>query len=166
MRKRNFAITLSIVVIAIAGCGGGRVESAVLTGQRTDLKALVGYNADGVSVGAVATWDRSSGVDSTERPNAFGLYIGAETTWELTATDTPSSAPYPIDMLDGLTAVPYGRVEFLDNRANDNFGNLETVGVAGTRFELGESGDVSILVEYSTDGPNGPDTFIGPFFLF
>jgi hypothetical protein len=161
------AIALIIVLIVMAGgCNGGKIESAVLTGQRADLKVLGGYNVNGISFGGVATWDQSSIIDSVERTSAVGFYIGAETTWQISAIDTPERAPVPFQWFDGLTMVPYGRVEFLDDISNDNFGNLENVWIAGSRFLLDESGKVSIAAEYSTGGPNGDDVFLGPLFLF
>lgn len=159
IRKLLLLILLSAMFVCV-GCDGGKMSTWVLTGQDTDLKTLVGYNA-GVEFGGMATWTPTDDIEWGPEPTGVGFYIGADTTWIVSATDTPDPAPFPIDLLDGLQTVPYGRVEFLDDIENDNFGNLEPQWVGGTRFLLNEDGDISIVVEYSDGDQASGDIYIG-----
>ena len=151
---KSVRITLLLVLLLVAGCGSGQVSTWALTAQDTDAKVLVGYN-DGWEAGVVATWHPTDDIPWGPEPTGIGGYVGADTTWLLTAEDTHESAIPPFSWLDGLRAVPYGRLEWLDLVENDNFGNLELKAVAGTRFLLDEKGRASIAVEYNEDDKQG-----------
>ena len=150
-----------VACLLLAGCGESQVSTWVLTGQDTDTKALVGVNMDGVEVGGVATWHPIDDATWGPEPTGAGFYVGADVSWILSAEDTPNASPIPISFLDGLNAVPYGRIEWLDDCDNGNFSNLEPQFIGGMRFLLDEKGRVALVAEHSSGEQAPDDVYIG-----
>jgi hypothetical protein len=142
---------LLLIAILFMCVGCGNMSTWVLTGPDNDYKTLFGYNADSVEFGGLATWTSTGETEWGPEPSEIGFYVGADVSWELSANDTGTRAPFPIEILDGLTAVPYGRVEFVDDEDDDDFESFDVQFVGGTRFLLDETENVAIVVEYNGD---------------
>jgi hypothetical protein len=158
---KKWIVMLTVLLVAATGCSDRAMTAWVMTGSDTDVKALVGTEVQGIEAGAVVTWTQASDIAWGPEPTGLGFYIAGEASWLLTASDTGTPAPPGLQLLDGLTAVPYGRVEWLDAADNDNFGNLRPQYIAGTKFLLDEDGALAIVAEYSTGDFAPPDAYIG-----
>ena len=152
-------LIMIVCILLFAGCNG-HISTWAFTSQDTDVKALIGYN-DGWEAGVIGVWHPVDDVDWGPEPTGIGAYIGADTTWLISASDEPDKAPPPFSWLDGLHAVPYGRIEWLDSVDNDKVSNLQPQFVAGTRFLLDEQGLVAIAVQYSDGDQSSGNVFIG-----
>ncbi len=163
MRTITLAL-MTLALVASAGCNDSNMSTWVMTGEDTDVKALLGTEvADGVIVGGLATWTSSSDVKWGPEPTGVGFFAQVEASWVIQSEDTAPIAPIPVTWLKHLEAVPYARVEFLDDIENDNFGNLEPQWVLGTKFLLTPDGTVGLAAEYS-DGDQAPsDVLFGGF---
>jgi hypothetical protein len=62
--------------------------------------------------------------------------------------------------LEGLVAVPYAGVDFVDDVDNGNFSNLQPNWIFGTKFLLDPDGRVAIVAEY-IDGDQARDINVG-----
>jgi len=154
-------LVLALVLLVAAGCADRDITSSVMTGQKTDLKVLAGTEVAGIGVGAVVAYERASRVDWGPEPDRIGFYVQGEPSWVLGASDTDDPAPFGLTILDGLTAEPYGRIEWLDTADNDNLSNLRPQFIVGTRFLLDEAGTMAIVTEYSDGDALPSDGYIG-----
>lgn len=158
-------IAMLIVLLVAAGCND--VSTWVMTGQDTDVKALVMTEvADGVLVGGLATWTPSADVKWGPEPTGVGVCAQLEASWVIQAEDTKPMAPVPITWLSHLEVAPYARVEFLDDIENDNFGNLEPQWILGTKILLMPDGNVGLATEYSSGDQAPDDTYVGMYYKF
>ena len=157
---KKYMVWTMLLVLLVAGCGN--MSTWVMTGQDTDLTTRIGMEAaDGVEVGLTAKWDQSSGIEWGPEPEQIGPYAILTASWLIEQDDTGPAAPVPVSWLDGLVAVPYAGVDFVDDVDNGNFSNLEPNWIVGTKFLLDSDGNAAIVVEYVDGDQTRSDVNVG-----
>ncbi|MHC4566459.1 MAG: hypothetical protein ACYTE3_11935 [Planctomycetota bacterium] len=157
---------LCLVVFMVAGCNENKMTTWWMTGQDTDLVGRVGYDLDGIEVGATGKWHPSSEIDWGPEPDAVGAYMIIEASWEVRAEDTLEPAPPPVGWLDDFEVVPYGGLELIDDIDNGNFSNVQPNWIAGVKYKLGLEGAAAIVVEYVDGDQASGDVFVGGMVRF
>lgn len=76
-------VTLALMIaLLVAGCSDSNMSTWVMTGENTDVKALIGTEvADGVIVGGLATWRSSSDAKWGPEPTGVGVFAQVEASW-------------------------------------------------------------------------------------
>jgi hypothetical protein len=130
-----------------------------MTGQDTDLTTRVGIEAaDGVEAGITAKWDCASEIEwkwdcASEiewgpEPDQIGPYALLTASWLVEQNDTGPQAPPPISWLEGLVAIPYAGVDFVDDVDNGNFSNLQPNWIFGTNDQASDDTHVGIYYKF------------------
>jgi hypothetical protein len=155
---KKWIVMLTVLLVA-AGCGN--MSTWVMTGQDTDLTTRVGIEAaDGVEAGITAKWDCASEIEWGPEPDQIGPYAILTASWLVSQEDTGPQAPPPMPWFEGLVAIPYAGVDFVDDVDNGNFSNLQPNWIFGTKFLLDPDGRVAIVAEY-IDGDQAREINVG-----
>jgi len=164
--KKVLGLLMVLSLVAIAGCEEGRMSAWALTSQDTDLIGRVGYDVDGIELGATAKWHPADEIDWGPEPQAVGAYCIVEATWDVQATDTEPRAFAPVSWLENLHATPYVGIEVIDDCDNDNLSNLQPNWIVGTKFRVKPDGKSAIIVEYVDGDQQRGDVSIGAMLSF